>query len=51
MPCAIMEDGDDADALEASLIENLARLDPDEVWQWETFRGLSGKAAPFSTSL
>ncbi|MER9598173.1 ParB/RepB/Spo0J family partition protein [Mesorhizobium sp. M0244] len=40
LPCAIMEDGDDADALEASLIENLARLDPDEVSQWETFSRL-----------
>src|SRR3546814_4523629 len=36
LPCAIMEDGDDASALEASLIENIARLDPDEVSQWET---------------
>ncbi|MER9592100.1 ParB/RepB/Spo0J family partition protein [Mesorhizobium australicum] len=40
LPCAIMEDGDDADALEVSLIENLARLDPDEVSQWETFSRL-----------
>src|SRR5687768_945252 len=30
LPCAILEDGDDADAIEASMIENLARLDPDE---------------------
>jgi ParB/RepB/Spo0J family partition protein len=37
LPCAIMAPGDDADALEASLIENIARLDPDEVSQWETF--------------
>ncbi|AMK19619.1 MULTISPECIES: ParB/RepB/Spo0J family partition protein [Sphingobium] len=37
VPAAIMEAGDDAAALEASLIENLARLDPDEVTQWETF--------------
>src|SRR3546814_3563962 len=29
--------GDDADAIEASLIENMARLDPDEVTQWESF--------------
>jgi ParB family chromosome partitioning protein len=35
MPCAILEDGDDADAIEASMIENYARLDPDEVTQWE----------------
>ncbi|CAN7762489.1 ParB/RepB/Spo0J family partition protein [Mesorhizobium sp. LjNodule214] len=40
LPCAIMEDGDDAHALEASLIENFARLDPDEVSQWETFSRL-----------
>ncbi len=37
VPAAIMEAGDDAAALEASLIENIARLDPDEVTQWETF--------------
>jgi len=36
-PCAILEDGDDAAAVEASLIENMARLDPDEVTRWETF--------------
>lgn len=40
LPCAIMEEGDDAAALEASLIENIARLDPDEVSQWETFTRL-----------
>lgn len=40
LPCAILEAGDDADAIEASLIENLARLDPDEVTQWETFTRL-----------
>lgn len=43
LPCAIMEDGDDADALEASLIENIARLDPDEVSRWETFIRLIGQ--------
>ena len=40
VPCAVMEDGDDAAALEASLIENTARLDPDEVARWETFSRL-----------
>jgi len=40
LPCAVMAPGDDAAALEASLIENLARLDPDEVVQWETFARL-----------
>lgn len=40
LPCAILEDGDDADAIEASLIENTARLAPDEVSRWETFAKL-----------
>ena len=40
LPCAIMEAGDDAAALEASLIENLARLAPDDVTQWESFTRL-----------
>lgn len=43
LPCAIMEEDDDASALEASLIENIARLDPDEVSQWETFTRLVQK--------
>lgn len=37
LPCAILDEGDDAAAIEASLIENLARLDPDEVTRWESF--------------
>lgn len=37
LPCAILEDGDDAAAIEVSLIENVARRDADEVTQWETF--------------
>ncbi|HWT42559.1 MAG TPA: ParB N-terminal domain-containing protein, partial [Sphingopyxis sp.] len=37
LPCGILEDGDDADAIEASLLENLARVAPDEVSQWEAF--------------
>ena len=40
LPCAILDEGDDAAAIEASLIENIARLDPDEVTQWETFTRL-----------
>jgi ParB family chromosome partitioning protein len=36
LPCGILEPGDDAAAIEASLIEN-TRRDPDEVTQWETF--------------
>jgi ParB family chromosome partitioning protein len=37
IPCAILDEGDDADALEASMLENLARVQPDEVSQWESF--------------
>jgi ParB family transcriptional regulator, chromosome partitioning protein len=40
LPCAIIEAGDDAAALEASLIENVARLDADEVTRWEQFTRL-----------
>jgi ParB family chromosome partitioning protein len=47
LPCAILDEADDAAALEASLIENVARLDPDEVTRWETFTRLvkEGRAA------
>jgi ParB family chromosome partitioning protein len=37
LPCAILDEGDDADALEASMLENFARVQPDEVTQWEAF--------------
>lgn len=37
LPCAILEDDDDVDAIEASMLENLARVAPDEVSQWEAF--------------
>jgi ParB family chromosome partitioning protein len=40
LPCRILSDTDDAAAIEASMIENLARLDADEVTQWETFTRL-----------
>ena len=43
LPCVLMEDGDDAAALEASILENVARLDPDEVAQWEGFTRLIQK--------
>lgn len=54
MPCAIMDEHDDAAALEASMIENFARLDPSEVKRWESFtrlvregRGIDEIAATF----
>ncbi|RZJ97356.1 MAG: ParB/RepB/Spo0J family partition protein [Novosphingobium sp.] len=40
LPCAVLDHGDDAAMVEASLIENVARLDPDEVTRWETFTRL-----------
>ncbi len=43
VPCAIMQEGDDAAAIEASLIENTARLDADEIAQYETFVKLIGE--------
>jgi ParB family chromosome partitioning protein len=53
-PCAVMEAGDDADAIEASLLENVARRDPDPMREYETFvqlikegRTVDGIAATF----
>jgi ParB family transcriptional regulator, chromosome partitioning protein len=40
LPCRILAESDDAAAIEASIIENIARLDADEVTQWETFTRL-----------
>ncbi|WP_077148892.1 ParB/RepB/Spo0J family partition protein [Sphingopyxis sp. KK2] len=40
LPCAILDEEDDAAAIEASLIENIARLAPDDVTRWETFAKL-----------
>ncbi|MBL9071848.1 MAG: ParB/RepB/Spo0J family partition protein [Sphingopyxis sp.] len=40
LPCAILDDADDAAAIEASMLENLARVRPDEVSQWEAFVAL-----------
>ncbi len=43
VPIGILEPGDDAAAIEASLIENLQHLPPDEVTCWETFAKLIRK--------
>lgn len=57
LPCAIMEEGDDAAAIEASLAENIARLPMDEVDQYRAFaalirqgRNAEGIAADFGVS-
>lgn len=40
VPCIIMQDGDDAKAIEASLAENIARLPMDEIDQYKAFCAL-----------
>ena len=41
LPCGVLAPGDDAAALEASMIENLHRLDPDPMSQYESFARLT----------
>ncbi|MCB1385948.1 MAG: ParB/RepB/Spo0J family partition protein [Hyphomicrobiales bacterium] len=41
VPCIVMEDGDDAKAIEASSAENVARLPMDEIDQYKAFEALS----------
>lgn len=41
LPCGVLEPGDDAGALEASMIEYLHRLDPDPMSQYESFARLT----------
>lgn len=40
VPCLVMDDGDDAAAIEASLAENIARLPMDEIDQYRAFSAL-----------
>ncbi|UWQ31633.1 ParB/RepB/Spo0J family partition protein [Leisingera sp. M527] len=40
VPCIIMREGDDAKAIEASLVENIARLPMDEIDQYKAFAAL-----------
>lgn len=43
VPCIVMQDGDDAKAIEASLAENIARLPMSEIDQYKAFYALSKK--------
>jgi len=43
VPCIVMQEGDDAKAIEASLAENIARLPMDEIDQYKAFTALSKK--------
>jgi ParB family transcriptional regulator, chromosome partitioning protein len=40
LPCIMLAEGDDADALEISMIENMLRQAPDQVTQWESYTRL-----------
>lgn len=43
LPCRVLAAGDDAAAVEASILENVARLEPDDMQQFEAFKALSDK--------
>lgn len=43
VPCIVMKDGDDAKAIEASLMENITRLPMDEIDQYKAFAALEKK--------
>lgn len=40
LPCIVIGEGDDAEALEVSMIENMLRQNPDSVTQWESYTRL-----------
>ncbi|WP_373492280.1 ParB/RepB/Spo0J family partition protein [Parasphingorhabdus sp.] len=40
LPCITLGEGDDAEALEISMIENMLRQNPDAVTQWESYTRL-----------
>ncbi|KTE20546.1 chromosome partitioning protein ParB [Sphingopyxis sp. H050] len=40
LPCITLGEGDDAEALEVSMIENMLRQSPDQVTQWESYTRL-----------
>ncbi|QLC23941.1 ParB/RepB/Spo0J family partition protein [Parasphingopyxis algicola] len=43
LPCLVLDKNDDADAVEASILENTARVEPDEMEQFEAFKKLADK--------
>ena len=43
LPCRVLAEGDDAAAVEASILENVARLEPDEMQEFEAFKKLNDK--------
>ncbi len=43
LPCRVLAAGDDAAAIEASILENVARAQPDEMQEFEAFKALADK--------
>ena len=43
LPCRVLSQSDDAAAVEASILENTARLEPDEMQEFEAFKKLNEK--------
>ncbi|WP_375208319.1 ParB/RepB/Spo0J family partition protein, partial [Hyphococcus sp.] len=43
LPCRVLSQSDDAAAVEASILENTARLEPDEMQEFEAFKNLNDK--------
>lgn len=43
LPCLVLDRNEDVDAIEASIIENAARVAPDEMEQYEAFKKLADK--------
>lgn len=43
LPCRILAETDDAAAIEASILENVARLEPDEMQEYEAYKALNDK--------
>lgn len=43
LPCRILSEIDDAAAIEASILENVARLEPDEMQEYEAYKALNDK--------
>jgi len=48
VPCIVMDEGDDARAIEASLTENIARLPMDEIDQYKAFAALKDEGLAVS---
>ena len=48
LPCITLGEGDDAEALEISMIENMLRQNPDQVTQWESHPDMNATPETFA---